>query len=101
MRGGEVQELGPFPRSSGVGHIAADEHEVERPEGVDGRKTGHDLLEALIAARAGSPAFDPETVALTDDMDVGEMGHSPDRSAGWLFVERLEVARLVHRRVGE
>jgi hypothetical protein len=30
-------------------------------------------------------------------MDVGEMGDAPNPAARRFFVERLEVARLVHR----
>ena len=43
MAGENVEELGPFARAPGVGHVPGDENEVERPGGVLGLETSHDL----------------------------------------------------------
>ena len=101
MAGEDVEELGPFGRAPGVGHVPGDEDEVERPGGVLGLEASHDPPQPLVAARAAPPALDPEAVALADDMDVGEMRDPPDAAARRRGVEGFEVERLVHAGVGE
>ena len=97
----DVEELRPFRRTPGVGHVAGDEHEVERAAAWMAAMRAMTAVEPLIAARAAAPALDPEAVALADDMDVGEMRDAPDAAAGGDGVERLEIERLVLRRVGK
>ena len=74
-----VEELGPFGRASGVGHVAGDENKVERPGGVLGLEARHHLLHPLIAAGPAPPALDAKAIALAHDMDVGQMRDPPDR----------------------
>ena len=97
----DVEKFGPFGRASGVGHVASDEHKIERPNRVFGFEPRHDLFQALVAARAGPSALDAKAIALADDMDVGEMRDAPDAAARGRGVERFEVERLVHARVRE
>ena len=101
IAGENVEELGPFGRAPGVGHVPGDKNEVQRPGGVLGLEPSHDPSQALVAARAAPPALDPKAIALADDMDVGEMRDAPDAAVWWRGVERFEVERLVHGRVGE
>ena len=101
MRRQNVEEFGPFGRAPGVGHVPGDEDEVQRAGGVRGLESAHDPFEALVAARAAPSALDAKAVALADDMDVGEMSDPPDAAADGRGVERFEVERLVHGRVGE
>ena len=100
MAGENIEEFGPFGRASGVGHVAGDQDQVQRPGGVLGLEAGHDPSHALVAARPAPPALDAKAIALADDMDVGKMRHPPDAAAR-RRVERVEVERLVHARVGE
>ena len=95
-----VEELGPFGRPAGIGHVAGDQDEVERVLRMDLAEPIENLGEPLIAAWAGTAALDPEAVALADDMDVGEMGDAPSGGGRRHLVERREIARLVHARVG-
>ena len=101
MAGENVEELGPFGRAPGVGHVPGDEDEVQRPGGVLGLEASHDPPHALVAARPAPPALDPEAIALADDMDVRQMRDAPDATARRRSVERFEVERLVHARVRE
>ncbi len=101
MAGENVEELGPFGRAPGVGHVPGDENEVQRPGGVLGLKASHDPPHPLVAARAAPPALDPEAITLADDMDVGEMRDAPDAGVRWRSVERIEVEWLVHACIGE
>ena len=101
MARNDVEEFGPFGRSSGVGHVAGDEHKIERPGRVLGLQPRHGLLQPLVAARPAPTALDAKPIALAHDMDVGEMRDAPDPTARGRSVERFEVERLVHARVGE
>ena len=56
---------------------------------------------ALVAARPAPPALDAKAITLADDMDVGQMRHPPDATVRRRSVERFEVERLIHARVGE
>ena len=99
--GHDVEKLGPFGGDARVRHVAADEDEVERLRCVQGRQAIHRLDQAIVAARPGAPALDAETVALADDMDVGQMRDAPDASAVARAVEGLQIERLVAGGVGE
>jgi hypothetical protein len=65
-----VEELRPFGCDSGVGHVACDQDDIERVRFVDRFDAVEDTREAVIAARTAAPAFDAESVALADQMDV-------------------------------
>src|SRR4029077_15016901 len=90
------KEFGPFRRAAGIGHIAADEHEIERMCGMDGREAGYDTIEAFVAARTSTSALDAKAVSLTDDVKVRKMSHAPGSAAGRRGIEGSEVERLVH-----
>src|SRR5262249_32012418 len=47
-----------------------------------------------------SAAFNPKTVALADDVDVGQMRYAPLTAIIRSRVKRCEIARLVHCRIG-
>ena len=66
-----VEELGPFARDPGIGHIAADEDDVDRGLGVDLIELGENPFEAEIAARPQTPALEPEAIVGRDDVHVG------------------------------
>ena len=101
MASEDVEELGPFGRAPGVGHVPGDEDKVEGPGGVLGLEASHHPLHALVAARPAPPALDAKAITLADDMDVGQMRHSPDTTARRRCVEPFQVEWLVHARVGE
>jgi hypothetical protein len=99
--GDDVEKLGPFGGEPRVGHVAADEDEVEWLGRVQGRQPLHRADKAVISARSRSSAFDAKAVALADDMDVGEMRDPPDASGVRWHIESLEIERLVAGRLGE
>jgi hypothetical protein len=84
-----------------VGHVAADEDEVERLRRVQGRQPIHGADKAVVPARPRAPALDAEAVALADDMDVGQMHDPPDAGAVRRLIESLEIERVVAGRLGE
>src|SRR5262245_6526568 len=65
-----VEKFGPFRREAGIGHVAADEHEVERFGGMDGRDARHNSREAIVATWASATAFDTKTISFADLMNV-------------------------------
>ena len=77
----DVEKFGPFGGNSRIRHVAADEHEVERLRGVQGREPLHRADEPPVATRPGATAFDAKAVALADDVDIGEMRDPPDSRA--------------------
>ena len=91
-----VEEFGPFRRAAGIGHVAADEHEIERMCGMNGREARHDAIEAIVAARAAAPAFDAKAISLADDMKVRKMRDAPGAATGRRGIECSEIERLVH-----
>ena len=95
-----IEELGPFGRAAGIGHVTGDQHGIERLPGMDRRQPLQHQAEPVIAARTGAPALDAEAVTLADDMDVGEMRHAPLPAGCARFVKAREIARLVHHGVG-
>jgi hypothetical protein len=95
------QKLGPFGRPAGIGHVAGDEHQVERPLGVDGVEPVQKPLQPAIAARPGASALDAKSVALADRVQVREVRDTPRPTAGRRSVEGAQVTRLIHGRIGE
>lgn len=57
-----VEEFGPFRRAAGIGHVAADQHKIERVSGMDGRDARHDPRQAIVAAWAATSAFDENRI---------------------------------------
>ena len=96
-----VEEFRPLGGTARVRHVSSDEDEIQGPDGVQGVKAGHDTFQPDVAARAGPPALHAKAVAFADNMDVGKMSHPPDPLAQARGVERLEIERLLHRRIGE
>src|ERR1700733_6628635 len=91
-----VKEFGPFRRAAGIGHVAADEHEIQRMCGMDGREASHDAIEAFVTARAAASAFDTKTISLTDYVKVRKMHDAPGAAAGRRGIKCSEIERLVH-----
>ena len=101
MRVDNIEELGPFRRRPGVGHVPGDEDEIERPLGVNFGETLKSRSQPPVAAGPGAAALDAKTVALADDVDVREMRDPPHARAGRRVVERCKIERLVGRGVGK
>jgi len=96
-----VEEFRPLGRTACVRHVPCDEDEVQRPGGVQGVELGQGPLQPDVAARADPPALDAKAVAFADNVDVRKMGNPPDPLPRPRRVERLEIERLIHRRIGE
>ena len=92
-----IEELRPFGCDTGVGHVATDQHDIQRPLLMNGFEALEDTGETIIAA---PPAFDAKSVALAHQMNVGKVRDAPGRSAGSRVVV-AEIDRLVHERVGK
>ncbi len=100
--GGEgIEELGPFAGTAGVRCVAGDENRVERRRGVDLLELREQPAKATIALRARSAAFDAKTVALADDVNVGQVCNAPGAGAGRRRGKSWKIARRRHGRVGE
>ena len=100
MRFHRIEECRPFDGKTGVGHVARDQHDVERACLMDGRDALQDAREAAIAARPAAPAFDAKAVLLADEVNVRQMRDPPGRAAGG-GIESAEIGRLVHQRIGK
>src|SRR5262249_49990345 len=96
-----VEKLRPFGANPGVGHVAGEEDAVELLPRMDRVKLPQKALESLIAARAQSPALEPESVALPDYMNVGQMSNAPTPRFGRGRLKRRESAGLIHRGIGK
>ncbi len=83
-----------------VGHVAADENEIERLGDIDRFEAGHDAHDAAVTAWPAPPTFDAESVMLTHHVEIGKMRDAP-RRAGGCCSECGKVDRLVHARIGE
>ena len=70
MRSTRIEKLRPFGCDAGVGHVAGDQDEIQRPRSVNCVDAVQDARETVIAARPAAAAFDPESIALADQMDV-------------------------------
>ncbi len=99
MRGQGRKELRPFGGSPGVGHVAGDEDDVDRPLRMDGFELREHLLQPIVALRPGPAAFDAETVTLADNVEIGEMRHPPGPATRRRRIEAAQVMRLRHARV--
>ena len=95
-----IEEFGPFRRTAGIGHVAADQQRVQRLGRMNLRQSREHHGQPVVAARAGAAALDAEAVALSDHMDVGEMRDAPAPRRLRHGVEAVERARLVHPGVG-
>ena len=96
-----VQELGPLARAAGVGHVAGDQHHVERLLGMDPIQLGERAVQALVAARARPPAFDPAAVEFADGVHIRQMRDAPGAARARTLREFIEVLRLRHGRIGD
>ena len=96
------QELGPFRRPAGIGHVAGDEHQVERPLGVDGIEPGQQPLQPGIAARRRR-VRSRCGIRSARRRRAGPTGvrHATSGRPAAAAVEGGQVARLIHGRVGE
>jgi hypothetical protein len=65
-----VEELRPFGRNAGVGHVAGDQDHIHRALLMNLFDAVEDPRETVIAARPAAAAFDPKSIALTDQMNV-------------------------------
>ena len=96
-----VEDLGPFGRQAGVGHVAGDQDGVERLLGVDRFELIEQAPQPVIAARARPAAFQAKAVALADHVDVGEMNDAPGARVLRQCGEFAERARLRHDGIGK
>ena len=96
-----VEELRPLARETGVGHVAGNQNEVQRILRVNPSEFGKRAAEPSVALRSGPSAFDPEAVALADNVDVREVCDAPGRPAGRSVIEGFAVQRLRQVRVGD
>ena len=96
-----VEEFRPFGGGSRVRHVAGDEHEIERPFGMDLGEPSQRAPESGVAARARASALDPHPVAFADDVHVGEVRDAEDVRAGRRRARRRKLERLVGGRVGD
>jgi hypothetical protein len=95
-----VEEFSPLGRQAGVGHVAGDQNGMERVTCVERLQPRKHLSQSLVAARTRSAALDPEAVTLADDVNVRQMCDAPLCASVWRRVEPVEVARRIHRRIG-
>ena len=68
---------------------------------MQGRQPIHRLDQAVVSPGPGAPALDAETIALADDMDIGQMRDAPDAGGRARLVEGFEIEGLVSHGVGE
>ena len=95
-----IKKFGPFAGPAGIRHVAADQHVVERINGVNLGKPRQHAIEAFVSLRTSRPAFDAETVSLADHVEIGQMCKAPETASGRRCVERGKISRLVHTGVG-
>src|SRR4029077_5395303 len=94
--GDRIKKFGPLGCKAGIGHVAADEHEVHRIGRVDAGKARQSATQAISAARPAATTFDPKAVSFADHVKIGKMCNPKAAARGSRNIEDRKVERLGH-----